>query len=238
MVEILNGLSQEELGILSPSEGWTMCSQLNRHLLMEATRYILRNNIEGDIVECGVWRGGMMQIVARTIQSEQKNNPEINYRNLWLFDTFEGMPTPTHDLDRDMYRGEHASEKLKREPKSGPNGEPTVWCIADLEDVKNGMRETRYNPSHINYVQGMVEDTLPTDLLRKIAILRIDTDWYSSTKHALESLFQNVVTGGIIIFDDYESWKGARAAVDEFFTNQRIFPLLIRLDKGRVYLKN
>ena len=188
MLETLNGLSQEELSILDPSEGWTMCSQLNRHLLMEATRYILRNQIPGDVVECGVWRGGMMQIVARTSLLEQHSDPTIQIRNLWLFDTFAGMPTPTHELDRDMYRGEHASTKLEREPKSGPNGEPTVWCLADLDDVKNGMFSTQYNPDLIHFVKGMVEETLPNKELGEIAILRIDTDWHSSTNPALEHL--------------------------------------------------
>ena len=235
---MLNGLSEVEVEILAPSEGWTMCSQLNRHLLMEATRYVLKNQIPGDIVECGVWRGGMMQIVARTVLSEQSIDPKIKMRQLWLFDTFEGMPDPTHELDRDMYRGEHASVKLKREPKSGPNGEPTVWCVADLEDVMNGMHGTTYDQNQIRYVQGMVEETLPSEGLSEIAILRIDTDWFSSTKHALESLYDCVSPGGLIIFDDYESWQGARSAVDEFFQSRGLFPLLIRLDKGRVYLKN
>ena len=179
-----------------------------------------------------------MQIVARTTLSERSLDPGIKIRKLWLFDTFEGMPDPTHELDRDMYRGEHASLKLKREPKSGPNGEPTVWCVADLEDVRKGMHSTEYDENQIRYVQGMVEDTLPSEDLKEIAILRIDTDWYSSTKHTLESLFDRVSIGGLIIFDDYESWQGARSAVDEFFESRGLFPLLIRLDKGRVYYKN
>ena len=179
-----------------------------------------------------------MQIVARTILSEKSFNSKIKTRRLWLFDTFEGMPNPTHELDRDMYRGEHASVKLKREPKSGPNGEPTVWCLADLEDVRNGMSSTDYDQNQIRYVKGMVEDTIPGEGLDEIAILRIDTDWYSSTKHTLENLYDRVSLGGLIIFDDYESWQGARSAVDEFFKSRGMFPLLIRLDKGRVYLKN
>jgi hypothetical protein len=179
----------------------------------------------------------MMQIAARTSLSEKRLDPKIKLRNLWLFDTFAGMPTPTHELDRDLYRGEHASIKLNREPKSGPSGEPTVWCVADLDDVKNGMLSTRYIPDLIYFVKGMVEDTLPNEELSEIAILRIDTDWYSSTKHVLEQLFHKVSVGGLIIFDDYESWEGARTAVDDFFKSLGLSPLLIRLDRGRVYIK-
>jgi hypothetical protein len=135
-----------------------------------------------------------------------------------------------------MYKGEHASVKMKREPKFGPNGTHTIWCLADLEDVVSGMDLTDYPSSHVNYVKGLVEDTLPHNSLKKISILRVDTDWYSSTKHILNSLYEKVVIGGVIIFDDYESWEGARAAVNEFFIEKGILPLLIRLDKGRVYL--
>lgn len=237
-IDSLNALSDEEKSILFPSEGWTMCSPLNQHLLMEATRYVLRNKIKGDIVECGVWRGGMMQIVARTSLAERQKNPNIDLRDLWLFDTFDGMPTPTHDHDRDMYKSEHAIIKLRREPKIGFNGEPTIWCFADLTDVQRGMSSTQYDQSRIHYEKGMVESTLANPPLEQIAILRIDTDWYSSTKLALKNLFSLVSRGGLIILDDYESWEGARMAVDEFFQEIGIIPLLIRLDKGRVYLKN
>ena len=237
MVE-LNGLSDTEQKILNASDGWTMCSPLNKHLLMESVRYIHRNNVPGDFVECGVWRGGMMQIVARTLISETLNDPNPSkLRKLWLFDTFEGMPAPSHELDRDMYKGEHASAKMKREPKIGPNGTHTIWCLADLEDVVSGMELTEYPTTHLNYVKGLVEDTLPKNSPEKISILRVDTDWYSSTKHILNSLFEKVVSGGVVIFDDYESWEGARTAINEFFNEQGIIPLLIRLDKGRVYLK-
>jgi hypothetical protein len=99
------------------------------------------------------------------------------------------------------------------------------------------MELTEYPTTHLNYVKGLVEDTLPMNSPEKISILRVDTDWYSSTKHILNSLFKKVVSGGVVIFDDYESWEGARTAINEFFDEQGIIPLLIRLDKGRVYLK-
>ena len=235
----LNGLSADEKNILNKSSGWTMCSPLNQHLVMESTKYVVQNSIEGDIVECGVWRGGMMQIVARTILSlEDRLGKQINLQKLWLYDTFEGMPEPDHELDRDMYQGEHASIKMRREPKFGEDGKHTVWCIADLSDVKNGLASTNYPQSSINYIKGLVEETLPSQSPLKIAILRVDTDWYSSTKHIMQNLFDKVVEGGVIIFDDYESWEGARTAVNEFFDERNLHPLLIRLDKGRVYIKS
>jgi hypothetical protein len=101
MVE-LNGLSEIEQKILNTSEGWTLCSPFNKHLLMESIRYIHKNNIPGDIVECGVWRGRMMQIATRTLISETLTDPNpSNLRKLWLFDTFEGMPVPSQELDRE-----------------------------------------------------------------------------------------------------------------------------------------
>jgi hypothetical protein len=238
MIE-LNALTRIESEILSLSQGFTMCSPLNQHLLMESTRYVIKNKIHGDIVECGVWRGGMMQIAARTILSEFSNlSEDLIFPRIWLYDTFEGMPYPDHELDRDMYRGEHAAKKMNSEPKIGADGSNTIWCVADIFDVKAGMASTGYPSDFIHYIEGMVENNLPNQSPEKISILRVDTDWYSSTKHIMHNLFEKVVKGGIIIFDDYESWEGARTAVNEFFKERNMHPLLIRLDKGRVYIKS
>lgn len=229
----VTGLTSEERDLLEASADWTMCSGLQKQLMMDATRYILAAEIPGAIVECGVWRGGMMQIAARTILSTSPNAT----RELWLFDTFAGMPTPTHALDRDLYRGEHASIKMNREEREGKDGEPTIWCLADLGDVTLGMTETGYPEDHIHYIQGLVEHTIPKNAPAAIAILRVDTDWYASTYHILENLFDRVSPGGIVVLDDYDSWEGARTAADEFFASKELHPLLIRLDKGRVYMK-
>jgi O-methyltransferase len=236
----VNGIRVGDRRILEQSADWTMCSGLQKHFILDATRHVVKSEIPGDIVECGVWRGGMMQIAARTLldfpinQGSQFNKlPKI-----WLYDTYDGMPVPDSPFDRDLYRGEHASHKLEREPHVSENGAPTVWCKADLTDVTQGMSATGYPASLVEFVVGRVEETIPRHLPESISILRVDTDWYSSTSHILNHMFDLVSPGGIIIFDDYDSWEGARTAVDEFLASRHRHMLLVRLDKGRICLKS
>jgi len=118
------------------------------------------------------------------------------------------------------------------------DGGPTIWCKANLDDVTQGMQETDYPANRIEYVAGRVEETIPSQVPQTISILRVDTDWYSSTLHILNHLYERVSPGGVLIFDDYDSWEGARTAVDEFRANLNQNFLLIRLDKGRVMVKN
>ena len=231
----LHSLDPAEREVLEASVGWTMCSPLQRHFIIDSVRYIANSGIRGDIVECGVWRGGMMQIAAKIALARFAQQHFLP--GLWLFDTFEGMPEPESDRDRDMYNGVHASDHLARSPRIGANNEPTVWCYADIDDVRAGMSLTGYPENLIHLVPGKVEATIPKRGPEAIALLRIDTDWESSTRHVLESFFDRVVPGGVIAFDDYESWAGARFAVDDFFASRDLVPLLIRLDKGRVYIK-
>jgi len=236
----INGLGKEDREILEKSADWTMCSGLQKQFMLDATRYVIESGIHGDIVECGVWRGGMMQIAARTLIDFHRKpaNESVELPKIWLYDTYAGMPAPDSPLDRDLYRGEHASHKLDREPLVSEDGGATIWCKADLDDVTQGMQETDYPVNRIEYVVGRVEDTIPSQVPQTISILRVDTDWYSSTLHILNHLYERVSPGGVLIFDDYDSWEGARTAVDEFHAKRKQNFLLIRLDKGRVMVKN
>jgi hypothetical protein len=100
------------------------------------------------------------------------------------------------------------------------------------------MGSTAYPGSHIHYVKGRVEDTIPKHAPQAIALLRLDTDWYESTRHELEHLFPRLVRGGVLILDDYGHWKGAKEAVDEYFAKLGRSPLLQRLDySGRLAIK-
>ena len=95
-----------------------------------------------------------------------------------------------------------------------------MWCYSPLEKVKD-----RLNPQDkLHYIVGDVMETLKdkTNIPDKIAILRLDTDWYESSKYELEQMYDNVVTGGVIIFDDYYHWDGQRRATDDFFKSKNI----------------
>jgi len=203
----------------------TMTSSEKLFGLVSAVRHVVRHDIPGDIVECGVWRGGSMQAVARTLREAG-----VVDRELYLFDTFEGM-TPPSEADRRI-DGRSAASMLAESKPTAP-----VWAAASLEDVRAGMAEVGYPADRVHYVKGRVEDTLPREAPERIAILRLDTDWYESTRHELQHLYPRLSSGGILIIDDYGWWQGARQAVDEFLeeTGERL--LLLRLDRGRIAVK-
>jgi hypothetical protein len=193
--------------------------------LIVATRHIADRDIPGAIVECGVWRGGSMQAVAHTLLARDDTD-----RDLHLFDTFEGMPPPGEEDRR--HDGTPAADVLELRPKTA-----MVWAIADVEDVRAGMAETGYPAAHVHLHRGRVEQTIPREAPERIALLRLDTDWYSSTRHELEHLYDRVPSGGIVIFDDYGHWLGARRAVDEFFDQRGEHPLLVPMASGRIAVK-
>ncbi len=204
---------------------YTMTSPERLNALVLATRYVSRHNIAGDIVECGVWRGGSMQAAARTLLGLHDTE-----RHLYLFDTFEGMPEPTEkDLRRD---GESAADLLARQDKSRP-----IWAVATLEDVKEGFQRVPYPADRVHFVRGLVEDTIPAQAPERISILRLDTDWYASTRHELEYLYPRLVSGGVLLIDDYGWWQGSRCAVDEFLEKTGARLLLLRMDEGRIAVK-
>jgi len=214
--------------IIQKAEKFTMTSHERMYSLIEAIKYITQNKIDGDIVECGVWKGGSMLTVAEALLHNGITN-----RELYLYDTFEGMPPPT-EVDEN-FAGNKADNLLQRNTEKEEN---LVWAYSTLDTVKSTMSLSKYESTKIHYVKGKVEDTIPKTLPGKIALLRLDTDWYESTKHELIYLFPLLEPGGILIIDDYGFWKGARKAVDEYFaeTNTRIF--LSRIDDtGRIAVK-
>ncbi|QDU87236.1 Mycinamicin III 3''-O-methyltransferase [Pirellulimonas nuda] len=204
----------------------TMTSIERVSALRDAIRYVSARGIEGDIAECGVFKGGSMMVAARLLQ-------ELNdIRTLHLFDTFEGMPPPS-DVDRE-FNTRSAKDALASEDRATSD----VWAVGPLDVVKKNMSSTGYPAERINYVQGLVEDTIPRQAPEKIALLRLDTDWYESTKHELEHLYPRLAEGGVLIIDDYGHWQGARKAVDEYFAQLDRPPLLCRIDyTARLCLK-
>jgi O-methyltransferase len=206
----------------------TMTSPERIYSLIEAVQYIGKNRIPGAIVECGVWKGGSMMAVAETLQAQKDTS-----RELFLYDTFEGMSEPG-EMDK-TWSGDPASNLLNSDANKEKN---LVWAYSTIETVRQGMSTTRYPESKIKYVQGKVENTIPATLPSGIALLRLDTDWYESTKHELQHLFPLLQKGGVLILDDYGHWQGARKAVDEYFARHPQPILLNRIDEtGRIAIK-
>ena len=204
----------------------TLTSLERMYGLYKAIEHIGAHGIDGDIVECGTWRGGSCMLAALALISF--NDTE---RSLYLYDTFEGMTEPT-DEDVD-YNDEHAALRLN-------DRYPSFRAIANapLEQVRQNMLGTGYPPDRIVLVKGRVEQTMPATAPQRIAVLRLDTDWYESTRHELDHLFPRLVSGGVLIIDDYGHWKGARRAVDEYLAEHHVPMMLHRVDyTGRFGIK-
>jgi hypothetical protein len=186
--------------------------------LIEATRYVIRRQVPGAFVECGVWRGGSMVAVARTLQQLGTTN-----RHLWLYDTFEGMTEPDSRDVRHQGDRARAADLLAAEPVGDGGG---VWCYSTLDEVQAAMAATGYPPDLVHFVTGPVEETIPGHTPDQVALLRLDTDWYESTRHELRHLVPLMRPGGVLIVDDYWYWEGCRQAVDEYLAETGL-PLLL-----------
>jgi O-methyltransferase len=218
--------SPEAISLCNRVKPFTMTTPERVSALHESVRYVVRNRIPGSILECGVWKGGSVMACALTLLDTG------DLRDIWMFDTFEGMSQPT-DADRNL-RGESAATLLSAEPRDTSH----IWAVAPLDEVKRNVASTGYPPHLLNYVKGPVESTVPKQAPQRIALLRLDTDWYESTYHELVHLFPRLSPGGVLIIDDYGNWTGARKAVDQYFEEQSISPLLHRIDyTGRILVK-
>lgn len=226
--EFPSDFNPEEINIIRESRPYTMTSTERMYTLIQAVKYISQNNIVGDIVECGVWKGGSMMAIAKTLIELGDES-----RNLYLFDTFSGMTEPS-DKDID-FRGLNASTLLQESEKED---EKSVWCYASLELVKEVMSKTGYDSQKIHFIKGMVEETIPSHAPESISLLRLDTDWYESTRHELTHLFPRLSKNGVLIIDDYGHWQGSKLATDEYFSQNNIKIFLNRIDNtGRVAIK-
>jgi macrocin-O-methyltransferase TylF-like protien len=183
---------------------YTMIGESRLYGLYHAVRTVIENEIPGDIVECGVARGGSAALLALALKGLGSD------RVLWVCDTFEGIPAATED---DPPEAQQYTGQLR----------------GDYEDVKRLFRDLGILDNCI-LVKGLFQDTLPTLKIKEIALLHLDGDWYESTKSGMESLYDKVSPGGIIQIDDYGHWAGCRKAVDEFFHLRSIYPSLIPLD--------
>ena len=204
-------------------EPYTMTSRSSVVALLEAVKYVVKNDVEGSIVECGVWKGGSMMAVAKILL-----DMNISNRDLYLFDTYEGMIKPT-DKDVGIKENLDAAKIFEREK----TGEDTSnWVRATLEEVKKAVYSIGYDKDKIHFIKGKVEKTLPEHSIKSISILRLDTDWYESTKHELVHLFPLLSHGGVLIIDDYDAWHGARKAVDEYILQNKVPILLNKIPSG------
>ena len=215
--------------IVAAVRSFSMTSAERIWSLVQAVAYVEDEHIPGALVECGVWRGGSVMAMARKLVALGSCD-----RTIWLYDTFEGMTAPTAN-DVEATTGQLA-EQLMASTEVGDGN--NVWAYATQQDVIANLTTTGYEINQFKLVKGDVAQTLQTDVPESIAILRLDTDWYESTKVGLEILYPRLAIGGVCILDDYGHWVGARKAVDDYFAAVGHRPFMHPIDySGRVFIK-
>lgn len=229
----LDQLDDADRAIVERALRYTMTGVPRVQALVDAVRHCERQGIAGAFAECGVWRGGSVLAMILTLQDLGSSD-----RHIYLYDTFEGMTEPSeHDVSP---IDAPALETWRRAEREGERPWSQLFDAETFneEAVRSMLAETGYPQERLHLVAGPVEETLPSGAPERLALLRLDTDWYESTRHELDHLYPRLAEGGVLIIDDYGHWEGARRAVDEYFAEHGSAPLLTRIDyTGRIAVK-
>lgn len=191
--------------------------------LVRAVDRVIKRGIPGALAECGVYMGGNIEVMIRALQRHG-----VRDRDIYLYDTFAGMPKPEDRDDESLGGIAKASWEAHRTEQDGDKG--SNWMKAGVELVRRRIDPLGYPDKHLHFVKGMVEETIPATVPEKIAILRLDTDFYSSTKHELQHLYPRLSPGGVLIIDDYGAFPGSRTATDEYSAEHGLDWFLHRVD--------
>jgi O-methyltransferase len=227
-------LTQDERFIVETTRSLSITSTARIYALIEAVRYCTRRNLEGAFAECGVWRGGSVLAMILTLQQLG-----VDDRDIYLYDTFEGMTEPTEEDVSDYHPP--AVDTWTQAQRDQTRAWPEFFGenMFDEAQVRKTVVSTGYPEARLHFVRGPVEETLPARAPERLALLRLDTDWYESTRHELLHLYPVLAPGGVLIIDDYGHWEGCRRAVDEYFADLAPPVLLNRIDyTGRIAIKN
>ena len=217
----ISGYNQEQEAVRKASSivmSHTMLPLSRLASLWAQVRHVDRHSIAGSLVECGVWKGGAAGLMALA----HLHNQTPPSRDLHLFDSWEGMPEPRAEVDGQRasnYASGQASGALK----------PVGQCLSSMVEASDLLDVTIGYPRNLlHYYKGWFQETIAKNArsLEPIALLRLDGDWYDSTKICLEELYPRVSKNGVVVIDDYWDWAGCRLAVDEFIAG---LPTPIRL---------
>lgn len=198
-------------GLDWPLFGFTMVGHRRLENIRMCVEDVLENNVEGDLMEAGVWRGGASIYMKAILDVYDASN-----RSVWLADSFEGMPVPKDGSDgADLSQNEYLS--------------------VSLEQVKDYFAQFNHLDENVKFLKGWFCDTLPSAPVKTLAVLRLDGDLYSSTMDSLNNLYHRVSKGGYVIIDDYGGWPPAKNAVDEFRQRHDITAEIKKVDWTGVY---
>jgi len=192
-----------------PFEAETMIGMKRLENIEFCFNGIIRNNIPGDLIETGVWRGGATIFMRALLKAAN-----ITDRNVWVADSFEGLPKPTGKFEADLNDHHHTLKEL----------------AVSLEEVKQNFENYHLLDDQVKFLKGWFYDTLPKAPIGKLALLRLDGDMYESTMDALVHLYPKLSIGGYIIIDDWGAVKACKQAVIDYRNEHRINEEIIKID--------
>lgn len=227
-------LSKQDQAIADRCSPYTMTGPERMAALLDSVEYIVKRNIPGAFAECGVWRGGSIMAIVLKLQELG-----VTDRDIYLYDTFEGMTAPTA-VDVSPYH--QPALKAWNQAKQAGKKVYDQYFNDELfsEDmVREVLYASGYPKERFHFVRGPVEQTIPANVPTAFSLIRLDTDWYESTKHELEHLYPLLSKNGVLIIDDYGHWLGSQRATDEYFSKAGVTPVLLtRVDyTARLVLK-
>lgn len=197
-----------------PMFGYSMVGEKRLANIRYCLETVHKENVLGDFVECGVWRGGA-SIFAKGVL----NCLGDQGRKLWLCDSFEGMPVQ------------------RNEDRIDPALAGRPYLAVSVEQVRENFRCFDLLDDKIEFIKGWFSDTLPTASIERISVLRLDGDYYSSTMDALNSLYTKISPGGFIIVDDYNSFASCKQAISDFQDKRAVKFDIIPIDNAGVYFR-
>jgi O-methyltransferase len=219
------GTNIRKLRLFFTVRPYTMVPYEGLNNVQDLATWVEKKEMPGAFVECGVWKGGCSALMAEAAKKGGKG------RLTWLFDSFEGLPEPT------VIDGV-AAKKMAENRTSGKL-KPIGQLVGPLDDVQKIFSKFKIDQQKVRIIKGWFQDTLPNYKFNigPIALLRLDGDWYESTKTCLDNLYDQVVPGGYVIIDDYGHWEGCQKAVDSFLAARRLNVKLMNAGYAVVYFQ-
>jgi hypothetical protein len=219
--------------VLRQVRGFTMSTPELCYALFQAVEHIRTSEVDGAIVESGVWRGGNVALCALALLASGDAS-----RDLYLFDTFDWSWPDLTQWDTKYGQGTAAERNAAlKKRRNAPQKFLDAQGVSET-NVRDFIIDTGYPSEKIHTIKGFVQDTIPENAPEKIALLRLDTDMYESTYHELVHLYPRLVSGGILFIDDYPTEHGCVKAVEQYFSEAGSRPFLSRIGtQGRIAVK-
>jgi O-methyltransferase len=199
-----------------PLVGYTMVGERRMNNVRACIEDVLRNNVSGDLIETGAWRGGATIFMAALLKAYS-----VTDRKVWVADSFEGLPVPKSEGNR----------------WDGWDFSRVDLFKVSLEKVKSNFARFGLLNDQVRFLKGWFCDTLPSAPILELAILRLDGDLYSSTMDSLVNLYDKVSDGGYVIVDDYGGWPACREAITDFLASRNLKPEILQIDWTGIYWK-